>query len=65
MEILNGVIKENLDLKRELTITNIEVREIPRNLSKEPSVAVTFINKHDKEFIVKRAEVLEKSGIQV
>ena len=44
---------------------NIEVREIPRSLSKEPSVSVTFTSKQDKEFIAKRADVLEKSGIQV
>ena len=44
---------------------NIEVREIPRSLSKEPSVSVTFTSKQVKEFIAKRADVLEKSGIQV
>ena len=65
LEILNEVIKEKLDLKRELTITNIEIREVPRSLSKEAAVAVTFMDKLDKEAIVKRVETLEKSGIKV
>merc|ERR1719410_2597285 len=65
LEILNEVIKEKLDLKRELTITNIEIREVPRSLSKEAAVAVTFMDKLDKEAIVKKVETLEKNGIKL
>ena len=65
LEILNEVIKEKLDLKRELTIANIEIREVPRSLSKEAAVAVTFMDKLDKEAIVRKVESLEKNGIKV
>ena len=65
LEILNEVLKETVELKRELTISNIEVREVPRSLSKDAAVAVTFINKQDKDAIVKRIDALEQRGVKV
>ena len=38
---------------------------MPRSLSKDAAVAVTFINKQDKDAIVKRLESLEQIGVKV
>ena len=65
LEILNRVFKENLDLKKDLTITGVEIREVPRSLSKEHAVAVTFLSKYDRENIWNKRELLENNGIKV
>ena len=65
MEIINRVFKDNLDMKKEITISAVEIREVPRSLSKDHAVALTFLNKYDRESVLNNTEALENNGIKV
>ena len=67
LEILDDLFKEKLEIKRELVIVNIEVREAARKVTKggDLPVAVSFLQKQDKESVLKRLEILEKAGVKV
>ena len=64
---MSEVIREKLDMKREMVITNVEIREEVANIANDVTapVAVSFLNKHDKESILKRSEAVEKAGLKV
>ena len=50
-----------------MVIVNIEVREAARKVTKggDLPVAVSFLQKQDKESVLKRLEILEKAGVKV
>ena len=54
-------------MKREMVITNVEIREEVTDIANDVTapVAVSFLNKHDKESILKRSEAVEKAGLKV
>ena len=63
---MDELFKEKLEIKRELVIVSIEVREAARTVTKgDLPVAVSFLNKQDKDSVLKRLETLEKAGVKV
>lgn len=54
-------------MKREMIITNVEIRDEVSDVANDivAPVAVSFLNKHDKESILKRSEAVEKAGLKV
>ena len=63
---MDELFKEKLDIKREVAILSIEAREAAKTVTKgDLPVAVSFLNKQDKESLLKRLETLEKAGVKV
>lgn len=63
---MDELFKEKLDIKREVAILSIEAREAAKTVTKgDHPVAVSFLNKQDKESVLKRLETLEKAGVKV
>ena len=64
IENIGGVIKDKLDLKRDVVITDVEFKDVENDVNKQPLI-VSFLHKQDKDSIWKRADALEKAGIKV
>ena len=63
---MDQLFKEKLDMKREVPILSIEAREAAKSVTKgDLPVAVSFLNKQDKESVLKRLEALDKAGVKV